>query len=67
MPPPRPSTGTWEWDSSLAYKTEIIYTCGPFGQFKSSKGKLRQEIIATCNWNKTWTPSVLDPCQGKFT
>jgi hypothetical protein len=53
--------GTWEWDSSFAYLTQIVYTCGPFGQFKAPG----DQIIAECAWNKTWIPSVIDICQGK--
>jgi len=63
-PPPCPNSGTWEWNHSYKYKTQIQYTCGPYGKFKSASGILKASIIAECNWNKTWTPAALDPCQG---
>jgi len=65
-PPQRPQSGTWEWNHSYEYQTQIIYTCGPFGMFKSPSGKLYAATTAVCAWNKTWTPPLLDPCQGKY-
>ena len=58
--------GTWEWDSSHEYLTQIVYTCGPFGLFRSDEGTFRSQIVAECAWNKTWVPSVLDTCQGRI-
>ena len=63
-PPQRPPSGTWEWNKSYAYNTQILYTCGPFGNFKSPSGKLSNSLVSTCAWNKTWVPPALDPCQG---
>ena len=32
-PPEKPGAGTWEWNGELVYETEILYTCGPYGNF----------------------------------
>ena len=32
-PPEKPGAGTWEWNGELIYETEILYTCGPYGNF----------------------------------
>ena len=61
-PPERPGTGTWDWNLEYKYGTEISYTCGPFGNFQGPDGEKYSEQISYCAWNKTWTPSVLDPC-----
>ena len=63
-PPERPPSGTWEWNKSYEYQTQILYTCGPYGKFKLSDGNLKDTIVSECAWNKTWVPTVLDPCQG---
>ena len=65
-PPQRPQSGTWEWNHSYKYLTKIFYTCGPFGKFKSPNGELYAATTSVCAWNKTWTPPLLDPCQGKY-
>lgn len=44
------------------YETDILYTCGPYGNFLGSDGLLHEELVATCAWNKTWVPGVLDVC-----
>ena len=31
--PEKPGAGTWEWNGELIYETEILYTCGPYGNF----------------------------------
>ena len=61
-PPERPGSGTWAWNLEYKYRTEITYTCGPFGNFKGEDGEKYTELVSYCAWNKTWTPSVLDPC-----
>ena len=63
-PPERPPTGTWEWSGDHSYLTQILYTCGPYGQFYNDHGQLYPQLISECAWNKTWSPPVLDPCQG---
>ena len=65
-PPDRPGTGTWEWSGDYEYLTQILYTCGPYGQFISARASLYSQVIAECQWNKTWSPEVLDPCQGRY-
>ena len=64
-PPTRYPTGTWEWSKDYEYGTEILYTCGPYGQFESEDGQLYTELVAECLWNKTWSPPQLDKCKGK--
>ena len=61
-PPERPGSGTWAWNLEYKYRTEITYTCGPFGNFKGEDGERYTELTSYCAWNKTWTPSELDPC-----
>ena len=61
-PPEKPGAGTWEWNGELVYDTDILYTCGPYGNFLSPDGLLYEELVAVCAWNKTWVPSVLDTC-----
>ena len=61
-PPEKPAAGTWEWNGELIYETDILYTCGPYGNFLSPDGLLYEELVAVCAWNKTWVPSVLDTC-----
>lgn len=65
-PPERPGTGTWEWSGDYQYLTQIEYTCGPYGQFMGADGQLYSQSIAECQWNKTWAPHTLDPCQGEL-
>ena len=65
-PPQRPAAGTWEWNQEYVYETEIIYTCGPYGSFIDSVGQFYENQISRCEWNKTWTPEVLDECRGWF-
>jgi hypothetical protein len=54
--------GTWEWNGNFHYRTEVLYTCGPYGNFKDIDGNYYEELVSTCAWNKTWDPPVLDPC-----
>ena len=63
--PEKPGAGTWEWSKSIAYGTEAHYTCGPYGNFIGGDGEMYETTISKCEWNKTWTPSVLDPCVAK--
>ena len=56
-PPSRPAAGTWEWDGGLEYETQISFTCGPYGSFPDT-----EVVVATCGWDKTWTPAQLPPC-----
>ena len=63
-PPERPGAGTWEWNKEYSYETSIIYTCGPYGNFRNAEGQMYEELITECAWNKTWAPSVLDECTG---
>ena len=46
----------------MEYGTEASYTCGPYGNFQSPQGTKYDLTVSTCAWNKTWSPSVLDPC-----
>ena len=57
-----PPGGTWEWDRSVEYLTEAHYTCGPYGNFLSPQGELYETLVSVCSWNKSWTPSEMDPC-----
>jgi hypothetical protein len=61
-PPEKPGAGTWEWNGDIIYETEILYTCGPYGNFLSEDGTLYEELVAECAWNKTWVPGKLDTC-----
>ena len=65
-PPERPPPGTWEWNKEYSYETSIIYTCGPYGNFKNAEGRKYEELTTVCAWNKTWSPPVLDECTGKI-
>ena len=56
--------GTWEWSGDYKYGTAVLYTCGPYAQFESTEGELYKEIVAECQWNKTWSPPELDSCKG---
>ena len=63
-PPDRPGSGTWEWkDGSLEFGTSVSYTCGPYGNFQGGEtGGKYDLVVSTCGWNRTWSPSSLDPC-----
>ena len=63
-PPDRPGSGTWEWkDGSVEFGTEVTYTCGPYGNFQGGEtGGKYDLVVSTCGWNRSWTPSTLDPC-----
>jgi hypothetical protein len=61
-PPVKAPVGTWEWDGDFQYGTEVLYTCGPYGNFMAADGGLYEELVARCAWNQTWLPPVLDPC-----
>ena len=65
-PPTRPGAGTWEWNKEYSFETEIIYTCGPYGNFKNQDGMKYEELITECAWNKTWVPTGLDECAGNL-
>ena len=60
--PEMPPGGTWEWDKSIGYATEAHYTCGPYGNFIDAAGELYETLVSVCSWNKSWTPSEMDPC-----
>ena len=64
-PPSRPPAGTWEWQNEFAYKSKAYYTCGPYGKFRSPEGDMYKEAVVECDWNKSWVPSQLDPCEGR--
>ena len=61
-PPERPGSGTWEWNGDLKFGTDIVYTCGPFGNFMNETGHKYPLTLATCSWGQTWDPPQLDPC-----
>ena len=61
-PPERPTSGTWEWNGELIFATEVLYTCGPFGNFQDPEGYKYADLVSTCAWNKTFSPASLDPC-----
>ena len=61
-PPEKPTSGTWEWNGDLNYATTVTYTCGPYGNFESGTGDKYKYLDSVCSWNKSWTPSALDPC-----
>ena len=61
-PPERPETGTWEWNRDIGYEASITFTCGPYGNFEDAEGSKYNLIDSVCAWNKSWTPSQLDPC-----
>ena len=54
--------GTWEWDGSFSYGTQVLYTCGPYGNFQRPDGSLYEYLVSTCTWDRTWYPPVLEPC-----
>jgi hypothetical protein len=31
----KPGAGTWAWDGSYKFGTNISYTCGPYGNFQA--------------------------------
>ena len=45
-------------------RSTASYTCGPYGQFVNSTGSLYTTAVSECLWNKTWSPSQLDPCKA---
>ena len=47
-PPEKAAAGTWEWNGNLNYGTEVLYTCGPYGNFLDAEGFLYEELISTC-------------------
>ena len=61
-PPPRPESGTWEWNKKYDFGTEILYTCGPNGKFLADNGTAFDEIVSTCTWNKSFIPAELPDC-----
>ena len=61
-PPAKPAAGTWEWDGEISYDSSVLYTCGPYGNFLSPEGDLYEELMASCSWNMSWTPSKLPSC-----
>ena len=61
-PPVKAEAGTWEWDGGIEYGNKILYTCGPYGTFLPEEGDPFRELLVTCEWNKTWTPSELPKC-----
>ena len=41
----------------------MTYTCGPYGNFQGGEtGGKYDLVVSTCGWNRSWTPSSLDPC-----
>ena len=61
-PPERPGSGTWEWNGEFKFGTDIVYTCGPFGNFMNESGYKYPLTLATCSWGQLWDPPQLDPC-----
>ena len=61
-PPEKPGTGTWEWDETHDYDAVVTYTCGPYGNFQNDLGETYKYLESVCSWNRSWTPSELDPC-----
>ena len=47
-PPEKAAAGTWEWNGNLNYGTEVLYTCGPYGNFLDAEGFLYEEMISRC-------------------
>ena len=41
------------------YNTKVLNT---YGKSQMENGDLEDNIVSTCMWNKTWTPSTLEPC-----
>ena len=66
QPPVKPGAGTWTWDGSIAYGTNISYTCGPYGNFIGPGNTMFETQISTCGWNKSWVPDVLPDCVATF-
>jgi hypothetical protein len=51
------------WNGTISYGSRAIYTCGPYGKFQAApNSQLYEEQVATCSWNKSWTPEVLPNC-----
>ena len=63
-PPARPRGGTWDWPENFSFGSFVEYTCGPFARFKNKEGQLYEDARVECFWNKTFSPSKLDACQG---
>jgi hypothetical protein len=65
-PPVKPGAGTWDWDGSYTYGTNISYTCGPYGKFVSPGNIMFETQISTCGWNRSWVPDVLPDCVATY-
>lgn len=61
-PPLKHEAGTWEWDGNYNYGTQVLYTCGPYGNFQREDGSLYEYLVSKCTWGRTWDPPVLEPC-----
>lgn len=64
-PPPETPRGALRfWDGRVDFGTEIEYTCGADGLFKSpSTGETYPVQTAACGWDGRWSPEArLDPC-----
>jgi hypothetical protein len=64
--PEKPRGGKWFWSNpnkNGTYETTIDYECGPYAKFLApNTTEYYDKTLTTCQWNKTWTKSQLDPC-----
>ena len=49
-PPEKAAAGTWEWNGNFNYGTEVLFTCGPYGNFLDAEGFLYEELTSTCRF-----------------
>ncbi|XP_059082778.1 uncharacterized protein LOC131880226 [Tigriopus californicus] len=62
-PPEKTKGGTRIWNGETVFGTEVRYTCGKHAKFVNRQtNELYQEAKISCQWNKTWSPTRLDPC-----
>ena len=65
-PPEKPRGGKWFWSSTNkngTFGTMIDYECGPYAKFQTpNTTDFYQKTSSTCQWDKSWTKSKLDPC-----
>ena len=69
--PEKPRGGKWFWsdkNKNGTFGTTIDYECGPYAKFQApNTTDFYQKTSSSCQWDKTWTKSKLDPCICKYT
>ena len=68
--PEKPRGGKWFWsdkNKNGTFGTTIDYECGPYAKFQApNTTDFYQKTSSSCQWDKTWTKSKLDPCICKY-